>query len=86
MSSRDYGFLTLRNIVAYQSNGDSVPANDIFVTSSNGTAIFSDNVKISTINISTLNTNTFNVSTCFSFLLKFGFCKTKSIKYLRIKN
>ena len=63
MSSRDYGFLTLRNTVAYQSNGDSVPANNILITSSNGIAVFSDIVNISTINISTLNTGNFNVST-----------------------
>ena len=63
MSSRDYGFLTLRNIVAYQYNGDVVSANNIFVTSTNGAAIFSNYPSISTLNASTLNINTFNVST-----------------------
>ena len=60
MSSRDYGFLTLRNIVAYQSNGDIVPANNIFVTSTNGVAVFSNNVSISTVTASSININTFN--------------------------
>ena len=29
MSSRDYGFLTLRNATAYQQNGNPVPPNNI---------------------------------------------------------
>ena len=61
MSSRDYGFLTLRNTVAYQSNGDIVPANNIFVTSTNGVAVFSNNVSISTVTASSININTFNI-------------------------
>jgi hypothetical protein len=68
MTSRDFGFLTLRNTLAYQPNGDPVPANYIFITSSSGAAIFSNNVTIdvlnaSTINASTINTDTLNAST-----------------------
>ena len=68
MSSRDYGFLTLRNTVAYQENGNPVPPNNIFVMSTSGVAVFSDNISISTIVASTiinntLITSTFNVST-----------------------
>jgi hypothetical protein len=57
MTSRDFGFLTLRNTTAYQPTGNPVPPNNIFVTSTNGTAIFSNNVSISTLTTSTLNTS-----------------------------
>ena len=60
MTSRDFGFLTLRNTTAYQSNGSPVPPNRVFVTSSNGSAIFSDNVSISTLNASTINVLSLN--------------------------
>ena len=63
MSSRDYGFLTLRNATAYQQNGNPVPPNSIFVTSTNGVAKFSDNINISSFTTSSLNTDVINVST-----------------------
>ena len=56
MSSRDYGFLTLRNATAYEQNGNPVPPNEFYIMSTYGSAIFSNNVSISTINISS-NTN-----------------------------
>ncbi len=62
MTSRDFGFLTLRNTTAYQPNGFPVPPNNIFVTSTNGAAVFSNNILISTVTVSTLNVNTENVS------------------------
>ena len=57
MTSRDIGFLTLRNTIAYQSNGNPVPPNSVFVTSNNGVSIFSDNVSISTLNTGIINTS-----------------------------
>ena len=53
MTSRDFGFLTLRNTTAYQPNGNPVPPNNVFVTSTNGLAFFSDNISINTVNVST---------------------------------
>jgi len=63
MSSRDYGFLTLRNATAYQQNGNPVPPNNIFITSTNGVAKFSNTISISSFNTSTLSANIINVST-----------------------
>jgi hypothetical protein len=60
MSSRDFGFLTLRKTTAYQPNGNPVPPNRIFVTSTNGVVNFSDNVTISTLNASTINVLSLN--------------------------
>jgi hypothetical protein len=57
MTSRDYGFLTLRNTTAYQPTGNPVPPNNIFVTSTNGVAIFSNNISISTLNTDIINTS-----------------------------
>jgi len=62
MTSRDFGFLTLRNTIAYQPNGDPVPANNIFITSSSGEAIFSDTATINILNTSTINTDILNAS------------------------
>ena len=39
MTSRDFGFTTLRNLTAYQTNGAIVPINYILTTSSNGSAV-----------------------------------------------
>lgn len=60
MTSRDFGFLTLRNTTAYQPNGNPVPPNNVFVTSTNGTSIFSGTMTISTLNTSTLNVMSLN--------------------------
>jgi hypothetical protein len=60
MTSRDFGFLTLRNTTAYQPNGTPVPPNNVFVTSTNGTSIFSGTMTISTLNTSTLNVLSLN--------------------------
>jgi hypothetical protein len=60
MTSRDFGFLTLRNTTAYQPNGNPVPPNNVFVTSTNGTSIFSGTMTISTLNTSTLNVLSLN--------------------------
>ena len=70
MTSRDFGFLTLRNTIAYQPDGNPVPPNSVFVTSTNGSAVFSDNVTIDTLNASTLNIgfqryNSTNISSNF---------------------
>ena len=70
MASRDFGFLTLRNTTAYQPDGNPVPPNSVFVTSTNGSAVFSDNVTIDTLNASTLNMgfqryNSTNISSNF---------------------
>ncbi len=63
MTSRDFGFLSLRNTTAYQSNGLPVTPNQVFVTSTNGSGVFSNNINISTLNVSTLITNTIIPST-----------------------
>jgi hypothetical protein len=63
MTSRDFGFLSLRNTIAYQPNGLPVPPNQVLITSTNGAAVFSNSINISTINVSTLNTNTIIPST-----------------------
>jgi hypothetical protein len=63
MSSRDFGFTTLRNVTAYQPNNLYVPPNNVLVTSTNGAAVFSDNISISTLNASTINVGTKNAST-----------------------
>jgi len=55
MTSRDFGFTTLRSAVAYRRNNTLVPPNNVYVTSTNGAAIFSDTLTISTINASTIN-------------------------------
>ena len=55
MTSRDFGFTTLRSAVAYRRNNTLVPPNNVYVTSTNGAAIFSDTLTISTINVSTIN-------------------------------
>jgi hypothetical protein len=58
MTSRDFGFLTLRNTTAYQPNGLPVPPNTVFVTSTNGSGIFTNNMTLSSIFASTLEVNT----------------------------
>jgi len=63
MSSRDFSFLTLRNVSAYNPDNSLVSANSLFVTSTNGSAVFSNNISISSINASTLNASTINVNT-----------------------
>lgn len=55
MTSRDFGFITLRNAVAYRPDNSIVPINNVYITSTNGAAIFSDTLTISTINVSTIN-------------------------------
>ena len=55
MTSRDFGITTLRNAVAYHFDGSIVPSNNVYITSTNGAAIFSDSLTISTINVSTIN-------------------------------
>ena len=57
MTSRDFGFLTLRNTIAYQPNGNPVPPNNVFITSTNGASIFSNNVNINTLNVGTVSTS-----------------------------
>jgi hypothetical protein len=58
MSSRDFGFTTLRNVTAYQPNNLYVPQNRVLATSTNGAAIFSDNITISSLNASTIDVGT----------------------------
>ncbi len=58
MSSRDFGFLTLRNIQAYQSNGNPVPPNQVLVTSGAGSGGFTNSLIISTICVSTVEVST----------------------------
>ena len=55
MTSRDFGIVTLRNAVAYHFDGSIVPINNVYITSTNGAAVFSDTLTISTINASTIN-------------------------------
>jgi len=55
MTSRDFGITTLRNAVAYHFDGSIVPINNVYITSTNGGAVFSDTLTISTINVSTIN-------------------------------
>jgi len=55
MTSRDFGITTLRNAVAYHLDGSIVPSNNVYITSTNGAAVFSDTLTISTINASTIN-------------------------------
>lgn len=62
MSSRDFGFLTLRNMTAYQPNGARVPPNYILNVDSNGLAVFTDSISPCTINVCTINAQTINVS------------------------
>jgi hypothetical protein len=63
MTTRDFGFITLRNAVAYRPDNSVVPPNNVLVTSTNGAAVFSDNIRISTINASTITSNNINIST-----------------------
>ena len=63
MTSRDFGFTTLRSAVAYRRNNTLVPPNNVYVTSTNGAATFSDTLTISTINVSTATISTLTVST-----------------------
>jgi hypothetical protein len=57
MSSRDFDFLTLRNLIAYQPNGARVPPNYILTVSTNGIGVFSNVINPSTVNANTINTN-----------------------------
>jgi hypothetical protein len=63
MTSRDFGFTTLRSAVAYRRNNTLVPPNNVYITSTNGAATFSDTLTISTINVSTATISTLTVST-----------------------
>ena len=63
MSSRDFGFLTLRNLRAYQTNGNPVPTNQLLVTTGPGSAGFSNSLNISSIEVSTISIQVENVST-----------------------
>jgi hypothetical protein len=69
MTSRDYGFLTLRNTTAYQPTGNPVPPNNIFVTSTNGVAIFSNNISISTLNTDIINTSSLITPIWFNYYI-----------------
>jgi hypothetical protein len=51
MASRDFSFLTLRNVSAYNPDNSVVQPNRFFVTSTNGAAYFSDNVQVSSIKV-----------------------------------
>jgi hypothetical protein len=67
MGSRDFGFLTLRNIQAFQSNGNPVPSNQVLVTTGTGEGGFTNNLNISTISVHTefagyLSTNTIQMN------------------------
>jgi len=53
MASNDSGYITLRNVGAYQSNGNPVPSNQVLVTTATGNAGFSNNLNISTLSVST---------------------------------
>ena len=63
MTSRDFGFITLRNAVAYRPDNSVVPPNNVFITSTNGGAVFSSNLKISTIDALNATIDTLKVST-----------------------
>ena len=75
MTSRDFGFLALRNITAYQPNGLPVPPNRVLITSTNGAGVFSNSINISTINVSTLNTNTISSATISNLVPYIGATK-----------
>ena len=66
MTSRDFGFLTLRNVIAYQQNGTPVPPNSVLITSSNGAGVFSDTVTISSINPSSVNAHNISVTSAIT--------------------
>jgi hypothetical protein len=66
MSSADFGFMTLRNMTAYQTNGGRVKQNYLMTTSTNGAAYFSDTIRLSSINVSTLGSSTIITSTIFA--------------------
>ena len=63
MTSRDFGFTTLRSAVAYRPDNSIVSPNNVYITKTNGAAVFSDTLKISTINVSTATISTLTVST-----------------------
>jgi hypothetical protein len=58
MASRDFGYITLRNISAYQPNGNPVPPNQVLVTSGTGEGRFTNSLIISTICVSTVEVST----------------------------
>lgn len=62
MSSRDFGFLTLRNVQAYQSNGNPVPPNQVLVTTGAGQGGFTNSLIISTICVSTVEVSTIYIN------------------------
>lgn len=68
MSSRDFDFLTLRNLNAYNADGSYVSTNYVLTTSSFGKGKWTNNLTLNNITLSTLNTssivaNTVQVST-----------------------
>jgi hypothetical protein len=79
MASRDFTFLTLRNVTAYKPDNSVVPPNTVFVTGTNGSANFSDSIQISTINNSTINTSTINNSTINTNIINNNTINTSTI-------
>lgn len=79
MSSRDFGFLTLRNATAYEENNSFVQPNRLFVTSSSGNVVFSDNIRISSINATSINVSSLNASTINVSTLNSGAINTSTL-------
>ena len=66
MTSRDFDYLTLRNLTAYNSDGSLISSNRVLVTSTKGQAYWTDNLTLSTATISSFNLSTFTVSSIFA--------------------
>jgi hypothetical protein len=69
MSSADFGFMTLRNMTAYQTNGGRVKQNYLLTTSTNGTAYFSDSIRLSSINVSSLGASSISANTIIASII-----------------
>ena len=63
MTSRDFSFLTLRDLTAYGSNGATIKDNYVLTVSSYGKQLWTNNLILNNITASTINISTISAST-----------------------
>ena len=78
MASRDFGFLTLRNISAFQPNGNPVPPNQVLATSGNGIGGFTSTIIISSIVVNSIEVSSINNTNQFALSINTNFLNVNS--------
>ena len=86
MTSRDFGFLALRNTTAYQPNGLPVPPNRVLITSTNGAGVFSNTLSISSISTNTISTSVLSGNVSVGTSLTVPSFSTNTISSATISN